>query len=80
MLSFESDMMKTGSRPFWASTCPWDTRVPTLLLIVVRPVVIDFDVNTFKIYPSDESDIDQLITKSLVLGDFDLAVTLCLSA
>ena len=36
--------------------------------------------NTFKIYPSDESDIAQLITKSLVLGDFDLAATLCLSA
>ena len=29
---------------------------------------------------SDDSDIDQLITKSLVLGDFDSAVTLCLSA
>lgn len=36
--------------------------------------------NTFKIYPSDESDTDRLVTKALVLGDFDSAVSLCLSA
>src|SRR5258708_5494006 len=35
---------------------------------------------TFKIYPTDESETDRLITKSLVLGDFESAVTLCLSA
>ncbi|KAF8324282.1 uncharacterized protein EI90DRAFT_3000716 [Cantharellus anzutake] len=35
---------------------------------------------TFKIYPTDELDTDRLITKSLVLGDFESAVTLCLSA
>ncbi|EJT99394.1 hypothetical protein DACRYDRAFT_23938 [Dacryopinax primogenitus] len=36
--------------------------------------------NTFKIYPSEESDVDKLVTKALVLGDFDSAVQLCLGA
>ncbi|KAF5318593.1 hypothetical protein D9619_010994 [Psilocybe cf. subviscida] len=36
--------------------------------------------NGFKIYSSDESDIDRLVTKALVLGDFESAVSLCLSA
>ncbi len=36
--------------------------------------------NTFRIYPSEESDIDSLVTKSLILGDFESAVALCLSA
>jgi len=35
--------------------------------------------NTFRIYPSDESETDQLVTKALVLGDFESAVSLCLS-
>lgn len=35
--------------------------------------------NTFKIYPTDESEVDRLITRALVLGDFDSAVTLSLS-
>ncbi|KAF8168890.1 hypothetical protein BJ912DRAFT_1048573 [Pholiota molesta] len=30
--------------------------------------------------PLDESDIDRLVTKALVLGDFESAVSLCLSA
>ena len=34
---------------------------------------------TFHIYPNDESETDQLVTKSLVLGDFESAVSLCLS-
>ena len=37
-------------------------------------------VATFKIYPSDESEVDNLITRALVLGDFESAVSLCLSA
>ncbi|KAF8550015.1 hypothetical protein OG21DRAFT_1488102 [Imleria badia] len=36
--------------------------------------------NTFRIYPTDESETDRLITRALVLGDFDSAVELCLSA
>lgn len=36
--------------------------------------------NTFRIHPSEESEIDQLITKALVLGDFEAAVTLCISS
>lgn len=36
--------------------------------------------NTFRIYPSDESETDQLVTKALVLGDFESAVSLCLSS
>ncbi|KAK0452176.1 uncharacterized protein EV420DRAFT_1559290 [Desarmillaria tabescens] len=32
--------------------------------------------NTFKIYPADESETDRLVTKALVLGDFDSAVSL----
>ncbi|KZT52640.1 hypothetical protein CALCODRAFT_81126 [Calocera cornea HHB12733] len=36
--------------------------------------------NTFKIYPSEESEVDRLVTKALVLGDFSSAVQLCLSA
>ena len=36
--------------------------------------------NTFRIYPTDESETDRLVTKALVLGDFESAVSLCLSA
>ena len=36
--------------------------------------------NTFRIYPSEESEVDRLVTKALVLGDFSSAVSLCLSA
>jgi protein transport protein SEC31 len=36
--------------------------------------------NIFKIYPTDESETDRLVTKALVLGDFESAVTLCLSS
>ncbi|KAF9235609.1 hypothetical protein BU15DRAFT_89522 [Melanogaster broomeanus] len=36
--------------------------------------------NTFKIYPSEESEMDKLVTRALVLGDFSSAVELCLSA
>ena len=35
--------------------------------------------NTFRIYPNDESETDGLVTKALVLGDFESAVSLCLS-
>jgi protein transport protein SEC31 len=34
---------------------------------------------TFRIYATDESDTDRLITQALVLGDFESAVSLCLS-
>ncbi|KAI0070651.1 hypothetical protein K474DRAFT_1693732 [Panus rudis PR-1116 ss-1] len=37
-------------------------------------------VNTFRIYPADESETDRLVTKALVLGDFESAVSLCLSS
>jgi protein transport protein SEC31 len=33
----------------------------------------------FHIYPADESETDRLVTKSLVVGDFEGAVFLCLS-
>lgn len=36
--------------------------------------------NTFSIYPNDESETDRLVTKALVLGDFESAVSLCLSS
>ncbi|KAL0571826.1 protein transport protein S31 [Marasmius crinis-equi] len=36
--------------------------------------------NTFRIYPSDESETERLVTKALVLGDFNSAVELCLSS
>ena len=36
--------------------------------------------NTFRIYPSEESEVDCLVAKALVLGDFGSAVSLCLSA
>lgn len=35
---------------------------------------------TFQIYPEGESEVDQLVTQALVLGDFASAVELCLSA
>jgi protein transport protein SEC31 len=35
---------------------------------------------TFRIYPIDESETDRLVTKALVLGDFESAVSLCLSS
>ncbi|GAA98043.1 uncharacterized protein L969DRAFT_86032 [Mixia osmundae IAM 14324] len=35
---------------------------------------------TFNIYPSGESDADRLITRAVVLGDFDSAVALCLTS
>lgn len=34
---------------------------------------------TFHIYPADESETDRLVTKALVVGDFESAVSLCLS-
>ncbi|KAL7415103.1 hypothetical protein BDY24DRAFT_283384 [Mrakia frigida] len=37
-------------------------------------------VTTFKIYPAGESEVDRLITRALVLGDFESAVSLCLSS
>lgn len=36
--------------------------------------------STFRIYPKDESEADKLLTRALVLGDFESAVTLCISA
>ncbi|KAF9491062.1 hypothetical protein BDN71DRAFT_1453478 [Pleurotus eryngii] len=36
--------------------------------------------NTFKIYPKEESETDRLVTKALILGDFESAVSLCLSS
>ncbi|PWN18074.1 hypothetical protein BCV69DRAFT_301531 [Microstroma glucosiphilum] len=39
----------------------------------------DLRPTTFRIYPSDESDADKLITRALVLGDFESAVSLCVS-
>lgn len=39
----------------------------------------DLRASTFRIYPSDESDADKLITRALVLGDFESAVSLCIS-
>lgn len=36
--------------------------------------------NTFRIYPSGESETDKLITHALVLGDFASAVELCLAS
>ena len=36
--------------------------------------------NTFRTYLSEESEVDCLVTKALVLGDFGSAVFLCLSA
>jgi protein transport protein SEC31 len=35
--------------------------------------------NTFKIYPTGESEVDRLVTHALVVGDFESAVSLCLS-
>ncbi|EIW71064.1 hypothetical protein TREMEDRAFT_28108 [Tremella mesenterica DSM 1558] len=35
--------------------------------------------NTFRIYPSGESDIDRLVTQALVVGDFQSAVDICLA-
>ncbi|KAI0259714.1 hypothetical protein BC834DRAFT_974042 [Gloeopeniophorella convolvens] len=35
--------------------------------------------NTFRIYPDDEGQTDRLVTKALVVGDFESAVSLCLS-
>lgn len=40
---------------------------------------VDLRPTTFRIYPSDESDADKLITRALVLGDFESAVSLCIS-
>ncbi|KAG8835102.1 protein transport protein S31 [Serendipita sp. 399] len=37
-------------------------------------------VDMFQIYPEGESEVDQVITQALVLGDFESAVELCLSA
>ncbi|KAI0052035.1 hypothetical protein FA95DRAFT_1554003 [Auriscalpium vulgare] len=36
--------------------------------------------NTFRIYPPDESETDRLVTKAVVVGDFESAVSLCLSS
>ena len=36
--------------------------------------------NGFAIYPKETSEIDKLITKALVLGDFESAVSLCITS
>lgn len=36
--------------------------------------------STFKIYPSEESEADKLITRALVLGEFESAVSLCINS
>ena len=36
--------------------------------------------STFRIYPSEESEADKLITRALVLGDFESAVSLCINS
>ncbi|KAI9627655.1 hypothetical protein H4Q26_017222 [Puccinia striiformis f. sp. tritici PST-130] len=36
--------------------------------------------NTFQIYPSEESKGDRLITRALVVGDFESAVSLCITS
>ncbi|KAN0064406.1 protein transport protein S31 [Thecaphora frezii] len=36
--------------------------------------------NPFRIYPAEESTADKLITRALVLGDFESAVSLCISS
>jgi protein transport protein SEC31 len=44
-------------------------------------VTSDSSKNTgFKIYPPEDSDLDKLVTKAIVLGDFESAVALCLSS
>lgn len=35
--------------------------------------------NTFKIYPAEEGEADRLLTRALIMGDFESAVNLCLS-
>ncbi|KAI0341419.1 hypothetical protein BDW22DRAFT_1397023 [Trametopsis cervina] len=48
-----------------------------------RPSSVTSDTlknNTFRIYPANEAETDRLLTKALVLGDFESAVSLCLSA
>ena len=35
--------------------------------------------NNFRIYPTNNSEMNQLVTKVLVLGNFELAVSLCMS-
>ncbi|RIB13203.1 hypothetical protein C2G38_2003608 [Gigaspora rosea] len=40
----------------------------------------NLNIGSFKIYPAQESDVDKLITRSIVLGDFESAVDLCLKA
>src|SRR5262245_2820961 len=37
-----------------------------------------FKNNVFKIHPNDESETNRLVTKALLLGDFQSAVSLCL--
>jgi protein transport protein SEC31 len=36
--------------------------------------------STFQIYRADESDADRLVTRALILGDFESAVSICLSS
>ncbi|WVQ75849.1 hypothetical protein IAR50_005482 [Cryptococcus sp. DSM 104548] len=45
----------------------------------VRDEIVNTE-NTFKIYPDGESDVDQLVTQALVVGDFRSAVDLCLAS
>ncbi|PKY23363.1 WD40 repeat-like protein [Rhizophagus irregularis] len=43
-----------------------------------EPTSSSINKGIFKIYPAQESDVDKLITRSIVLGDFESAVNLCL--
>lgn len=63
------------------SMVPKDSSVAATIGSRASSVVSDnMKSNTFKIYPVDESEVDRLITRALVLGDFESAVTLSLSA
>ncbi|CAJ0922359.1 15847_t:CDS:10, partial [Entrophospora sp. SA101] len=57
-----------------------NTDDPTSILAVTSSSPIPKNLGAFKIYPTQESDVDKLITRSIVLGDFESAVKLCLEA
>jgi protein transport protein SEC31 len=58
---------------------PADSSVAATIASRPSSAMSELKATTFRIYPRDESETDRLVTKALVLGDFESAVSLCLS-
>ncbi|CAO3611688.1 unnamed protein product [Cunninghamella blakesleeana] len=69
----ENDFFANQQQPIGQSTQVNDAVVPTAILPPVNQKPLE-------LYPSTSSEIDRLITRAVVLGDFESAVNACLAS